>query len=163
MKITAVVLNVVSSLSLVLSLCLTNWRKQPNLGGVPPTYLLFFFYYRIRISTKVTQQKPTRCSLLIFQNLNDCNDTDQERFSVVRLAGYRTLWESLTRLPLIDTSDKSYPKQLTVLAVQARYPKRLLQYFFNLAALGLLMQLEIRRRSVAARLRTSWGTCLTKS
>ena len=40
---------------------------------------------------------------------------------------YRTLWESVTRLPLICTSDKAYPKQLTVLAVQARSPRLLPQ------------------------------------
>ena len=69
---------------------LTDGSNQ-NFARGYPTYL-FFFYARIRISTNVTHQKPTRCSLLSVKHLNHFNDTDQERFSVVRRAGYRTLW-----------------------------------------------------------------------
>ena len=84
-KMTDVVLNAVSSLSLVLSLCLTNGRKEATkvLLSVPPP-ILFFSFAPESESAKVAQQKPTRCSLLSVQQLNYRNNTDQERFSVVR-------------------------------------------------------------------------------
>ena len=100
----------------------------------------FDFDLGIGISTKVAQKKPTRWSLLSVQQLNHCNDIDQERFSVVRRSGYRTLWESLTRLLSTDTSDKAYPKQLTVLLVQARSPKLLPRPFPNSLLLGLIFR-----------------------
>ena len=44
----------------------------------------FDFESRIRISTKVRHQKPTRCSLINVQQMDHHDDTDQERFLVVR-------------------------------------------------------------------------------
>ena len=58
--------------------------SNQNFSRVSPTYILFLFYARIRISTTVKLQKPTRCSLLSVKQLNHCNDIDQEQFSVVR-------------------------------------------------------------------------------
>ena len=51
---------------------------------------------------------------------------------------YRTLWESVTRWPSIDTTNKAYLKQLTVLAVQARSPNILPQPFPNSLLFSLL-------------------------
>ena len=44
--------------------------SNQNVSRDCPASLLFFFYARIVIGTKVTPQKPTMCSLLSVQQLN---------------------------------------------------------------------------------------------
>ena len=84
MKIKAVILNVVASLSLVSSLCLTNSSKQKIFCQGFPHLSFSSSLTPESESAKVTHQKPTRCSLLSVKQMKYHDDTDQGQLLVVR-------------------------------------------------------------------------------
>ena len=75
---------------------------------------------------------------------------------------YRTLW-LIPELRLVDRTVYPCQNSSRYFWVNAKVLWLLRQPTFTLYALGLLRQLERRRRSISARLRTSRGTCLTYS
>ena len=110
-------------------------------------------------SAKVTRQKPTRCSLLSVKQLNYHDNTDQGRLLIGR-RDFTVLYKNPKRgdhqitqiIKPIRSSERSLQLKRGLLSVFFKLYNNIM---IHLAALGLLRQLDRRRRSVATRLRTS--------
>ena len=151
--------------------CFINFFNQLKeatklLLGVPPRSL-FFSLTPESESSKVMWQKPMRCSLISFKQVNYHNNTNQVRFLVGR-RNFTVLYKNPKRgdrqitqiIKPIQSSERSLQLKWGILSVHFNLCNNMM---IHLAALGLLRKLDRRRRSVAMRLRTSCWTCLTNS
>ena len=131
--------------------------------GVPLFYLLFLVYARIRICT-IEVMANTQQVLAV----PDQTDRPLQLHRLSQVTScltdfvYHTLW-LIPESRVVDRTVYPFRNSSRSFWVNSKVLWLLRQPTLTLSALGLLRQLERRQRSIAAKLRTSWGTCLTYS